>query len=128
MILILNHFRKRKTQIPEIQLSGISFPIKRYCESATSLPLLDIPHYCAGPSVCQGAVDVHPDTDMHLLALDYDNEIVVCIPHVAALQRRAVLHGQYEHPASDFPMAWEIVSSDTNRNLPACRLEAPECS
>ena len=32
---------------------------------------------------------------------------------------RASLHGQYEHPASDFPMAWGIVSRDTNRDLSA---------
>ena len=63
----------------KILILNPSFQSKVICEVTTSLPLLNIPHYCAGPSVCQGAVDVHPDTDMHLLALDYDNEIAVCL-------------------------------------------------
>ncbi len=75
MVLTPNQFRKRGMEFPEIKLPGIFFPIKRYCESATSLPLLNIPHYCAGPIVCQEPVAVH--YDMHSL-LNVVDEIAVC--------------------------------------------------
>ena len=64
---------------------GIFFPIKRYCESATSLPLLNIPHYCAGPIVCQEPVVVH--YDMHSL-LNVVDEIAAYRTLVAVSQRR----------------------------------------